>query len=230
MSSAIFFRDDDADLRRPELERLVELFAGAGLPLNVAVIPGTLTSDCAAWLAARGDWLDVHQHGWVHANHEANGRKSEFGPSRPYEQQRSDIAQGQSRMNQLLGSRWTPVFTPPWNRCSAETHQALMELGFRAVSQDSSAPPPVPALRSVPVTVDLFTWKTGRQLKPIARLKEETQSALSGAGPVGILLHHKVMDDRAFEVLALLVNWLRCGRSYRFLTLAELLEDDACRN
>jgi hypothetical protein len=42
------------------------------------------------------DLIELDQHGWQHTNHETTGRKCEFGPSRSYEQQYADIAQGKA--------------------------------------------------------------------------------------------------------------------------------------
>ena len=140
MSKSIFFRDDDADRDLPQLGRLLRVFEDHGVPLNCAVIPATLTEECASLLTRRGAWLDLHQHGWQHANHETSGRKCEFGRSRSFAQQFDDISRGKARLDMLLGARWSPVFTPPWNRCTTDTYRALASLGFRAISQDRPVP------------------------------------------------------------------------------------------
>ena len=59
-------------------------------------------------LTARG--VAVHQHGFAHENHEPQGRKCEFGPSRSRVAQRRDIAAGAS----CCGSGWTGW----WSRSS----------------------------------------------------------------------------------------------------------------
>ena len=76
--------------------------------------------------------VGLHQHGLAHVNHEREGRKCEFGPSRDAAAQRRDIADGRERLAALLGDRVDPIFTPPWNRCTADTGAVLAELGFAA--------------------------------------------------------------------------------------------------
>src|SRR5215470_16042897 len=134
----IFFRDDDVDEDEATLRRLLRLFLERNTPINLGVIPGRLTSACAELLAqsvgATPALLELNQHGWLHLNHEREGRKCEFGPSRTYAEQLADVAQGQARMTEAFGLNWSPVFIPPWNRCTEETRRAIDYLGFRALS------------------------------------------------------------------------------------------------
>ena len=85
--------------------------------------------------------VGIHQNGFAHVNHEREGRKCEFGPSRGFAAQREDIAAGQERLRELLGERLDPFFTPPWNRCTADTGAALVELGFAGLSREHRAEP-----------------------------------------------------------------------------------------
>ena len=228
---SIFFRDDDADRDLPQLRRLLDLFRGARVPLNLAVIPGTLDASCARLLRAQGDWLEVHQHGWLHTNHEATGRKCEFGVSRSYLQQRAYIAAGQQRMNDLLGASWQPIFTPPWNRCTAETHRALRDLGFAAVSQSVGGVLPGTILPQLPISVDIFTWKQSRRLKSCTQVIAEIAQAPVGV-PIGILLHHKVMEEAAFAATREVLACLQSLESAVFHTMGQLMasEEALCRN
>src|SRR5690348_11558928 len=105
-----FFRDDDAGWDDGRLLALLDVFAARGVPADVAVIPEALSPDLAAELRARP--VGLHQHGFAHANHEAAGRKCEFGPSRPVAFQRADIAAGCARLADLLGDAVQPIFTP----------------------------------------------------------------------------------------------------------------------
>ena len=85
----------------------------------------------------------VHQHGRAHVDHEPAGvRTCEFGPARPLAVQRHDVVAGRRRLEETLGRRIDPVFTPPWNRCTAAAAEAVR-----------------------------------------------------AGGPVGVMLHHAVMDD-----------------------------------
>ncbi len=204
----VFFRDDDADRDLPELCRLLDLFGSRKVPLSLAVIPGSLTDDGARRLrnSAAEPWLELHQHGWMHVNHEREGRQCEFGPSRGFAEQLADIARGRQRLAHMLGHNVAPVFTPPWNRCTAETCRALDELGFAALSKDRS--PRVGHIREVSVAVDIFTWKSGPRLKSPDEVGAELCRWMLHLEPVGILLHHKVMSAEAFAMVASLLDTL----------------------
>ncbi len=94
-----------------------------------------------------------------------------------------------------------PIFTPPWNRCTAETGECLAELGFSVLSRESRAEPlGVAGLRELPVSLDFV------RLEP----DELARRFAAAAPPVGVMFHHAEMDDaemdRAGELLALLAG------------------------
>ena len=185
----VFFRDDDAGWADERLLELIDRFGSAGLPLDLAVIPAALSGPLADVLAGRD--VGLHQHGYAHRNHQPEGRKCEFGPARSRSEQFSDIAAGRDRLQRLLGPRVDPFFTPPWNRCTADTGAALVELGFTLLSREHKAEP-LGALPELPVHLD------------VARLSPEELdarfAALVGSGPIGVMFHHGVMepDDMTF--------------------------------
>lgn len=215
-SPTVFFRDDDADTDLPELRTLLDTFHSRGVPLSLAVIPGTLQESgvqllCAA--AARQP-LELHQHGWIHRNHELEGRKSEFGPSRSYAQQFDDIARGSARLKDAFGERFAPIFTPPWNRCTSDTRKALVSLNFRALSTTLSdrGIGSHAALAEMPVSVDIFHWRDAFRLKTEDEITSEFIN-LSKKYPLGVLLHHKVMSKEAWQLLEQLLDALAKGRT-----------------
>ena len=201
-----FFRDDDAGWDDAALEALLDVFEPHGLPLDLAAIPLAVTPRTVEIVAARQSSgrndVRVHQHGLAHANHEPEGRKCEFGPSRTPEQQRDDIARGRDLLCELFGPL-PAIFTPPWNRCAPWTAEVLRDLGFAVLSRDLSAGrAAVPGLVEVPITVDWFAKQKNEQRKvPVDRTSRgELLAATARAGhPVGVMLHHEVMsaEDRA---------------------------------
>lgn len=201
----VFFRDDDAGWATDRLHALVDRFDRHGLPLDLAVIPAALKPGLARELRARaGNGLALHQHGLAHVNHEPEGRKHEFGPSRPRDVQRRDIEAGRRLLRERLGDVLDPIFTPPWNRCTVDTGRCLAELGFTVLSRESRAAPlGVPGLRELPVRID---W---------VRLSRDDVAAALVAGvasgePVGVMFHHAEMDDASLrgvdELLTLLAR------------------------
>lgn len=213
----VFFRDDDADRDLPELRTLLDLFGTNAVPLGLAVIPGTLQEEGTRLLrsAAADQPLDLHQHGWMHLNHQPTGRKCEFGPARSYEQQYSDISHGKDRLNQAFGQLDKPMFTPPWNRCSGTTRRVLADLGFRAIStiQSDKTIGSLPGLAEVPVSIDIFEWKNGCRLKTPKELTHDFTGFLGRNLPIGVLLHHKVMSKDAWVLLERLLTALNSARA-----------------
>ena len=160
----IFFRDDDGGWRDDRLAALLDRFDDCALPLDLALIPSEIGLESAAGLASRvdssGGRLGLHQHGLAHRNHEPEGRKCEFGPSRSRADQLRDIAAGRYRLASRLGTRVEPIFTPPWNRCTRVTGECLLELGFAALSRESRAAPlDLPDLVELPVHLDWFAHR-----------------------------------------------------------------------
>jgi hypothetical protein len=180
----VFFRDDDAGWEDARLLELIARFAEHGLPVDLAVIPAELDEPLAAKLAE--SHAGLHQHGYAHANHQVEGRKCEFGAARDKAAQRADIATGQQRLRALLGDRLDPFFTPPWNRCTRDTAESLVELGFALLSREHKAEP-FGLLAELPVHLDVARL-TPEELD--ARFAEHVRS---DGGPIGVMFHHGVM-------------------------------------
>lgn len=227
------FRDDDVAEDCDGLKRLLDIFGEKGVPLNLEVIPGLLTPACSSLLLSRKkaapSLIELNQHGWMHLNHEASGRKCEFGPSRSFPEQLSDIRAGRERLLDAFGGAFNPVFTPPWNRCTTDTCRALEELDFRAVSALKRLDRPACAApREISVTIDLLDWKNGPELKPATHLLAELSAQVREGGLIGILLHHQVMRGDAFDFIAGLVERLGGVGNVRYHTFESILdrEDD----
>ena len=121
-----------------------------------------------------------------------------------------------------LGTRVEPVFTPPWNRCTAVTADVLADLGFAVLSRDSTATPlPEPRVREVPITVDWFGSRKGLRWTPY-ELADRMATAVRIGAPVGIMLHHAVTDDGEFAALSALLALLTTHPSTRAISLTAL--------
>jgi Polysaccharide deacetylase len=198
----VFFRDDDAGWRDDRLRALLDRFGAYELPVDVAAIPQALGPEMARELLDRG--VPVHQHGLAHVNHEAEGRKFEFGPSRSRDAQRRDIEAGRTLLAERLDGAVQPIFTPPWNRCTRDTGLCLAELGFAVLSRESRAEPlGVPGLHELPVSLDFVRLEPDELARRFAFARP----------PIGVMFHHAEMDgaelDRAGELLALLAGHSR---------------------
>jgi hypothetical protein len=100
----------------------------------------------------------------------------------------------------MLGAT-DPIFTPPWNRCTADTGHALVALGFEVLSREARAEPlGIDGLAEIPISVD---WVKADAIDRLTR-------AIGHGGRVGVMFHHAEMDAgelaRADELLALLAS------------------------
>jgi hypothetical protein len=191
-----FFRDDDAGWDEDALWALLDVFAAAGVPVDVAAIPAAVGPACGRELAGRAaaGLVRVHQHGRTHVNHEPAGRACEFGPSRFPRRQALDVIEGREMLEDRLGRAVEPVFTPPWNRCTPATADAALAGGHTVLSRDVSAGRlDVPGLAEVPISVDWSARRKGVALPPGARGAAIAERLAAGA-PVGVMLHHAVLD------------------------------------
>ena len=208
----VFFRDDDAGWEDRRLFALLDVFARHAVPIDLAVIPSALTPMLANALLQRMSrpgpgGVGVHQHGHAHVNHEREGRKCEFGPSRDYAAQRESIESGHEALIAAFGSLADRIFTPPWNRCTADTAQVLRDLGFDALSRDVTAKPlPGDAIAEIPVAVDWCKHRAAGTGTDV--LGARIADALADER-CGIMLHHAVMDEADLALLDDLLPLLR---------------------
>lgn len=214
----VYFRADDIGIPSRSSASLLEIFAGAGVPCNLAVVPSWLTPSRLKELkrscSARGytpeQWC-WHQHGRRHRNHEPKGRKSEFGPARSLEAKRRDLRLGRERLEGILGNEFNPVLTPPWNRLDQETALSLRELGFEQASRNEKSMWRQPSgLSEFPVHADLHTRKedSGRAWSSFFA---ELEYGLS-KGVCGVMLHHDRMNGVAIDYLRHFLDGLAARR------------------
>ena len=210
---AFFFRDDDAGWEDEKLHRLLDVLTYFRAPIAVAAIPlaihSRLAADLRALVTAPATVVSLHQHGFAHVNHEATGRKSEFGPSRSRDLQRRDVADGKQRLEDALGLPPSSMFTPPWNRCTTETAECLVELGFDLLSRDNTAEPlAIDGLRELGVHLD-WSGRHGARTGP-AQWGDTIAGVVAANTTVGAMLHHACMsaEDRRFltELLDVLTS------------------------
>ena len=220
----LFFRDDDAGWANDRLYALLDTFAQPGMPIDLAVIPEALGHALTEELLSR--WQQdkhltgLHQHGYSHTNHEQEGRKCEFGSSRTKNQQKADIAKGQERLHEALGTALDPIFTPPWNRCTRDTVGCLEELDFRLLSRDVTASGLESAtLQQRPVHIN---WSRMLDI-PLSELGLAIASNLGNNDLTGVMLHHADMDKEHLKPLAELLALFADHNNAHGLLLRESL-------
>jgi hypothetical protein len=215
----LWWRDDDAAAPCDRLDRLLAIAGEA--PLALAVIPMAARPALATWLedAARrsGDAssIAILQHGWRHADHAVQSKKSEFPAERSGGSVTADLAAGRERLRELFGARALAVLAPPWNRFAEAFLPLLAGCGIGAISQVNprSAAWPAPGAFAANVHVDLVAWKVDRGFIGeaaalgglVGHLRARRCGEVDGEEPTGILTHHLVQDDATGDFLLRLV-------------------------
>jgi peptidoglycan/xylan/chitin deacetylase (PgdA/CDA1 family) len=203
-SVQIFFRADDIGRIEKNCTRMLELFRCHAMPLCPALVPQWTSRENWRQMQDMGGDSPLfcwHQHGYSHHNHEARAKKNEFGDGRSRAELHRDISAGKEQLERLLGKQFFPVFTPPWNRCSSEAMQILLELDFQALSRSTNVLPDPPAgLEDLMINIDLHTRREKDPGQGMDNLLEECRAALS-SGRMGFMLHHQRMNDNAFQFL-----------------------------
>lgn len=200
----VFFRADDVGVVSASFVKLMELFARRRVPLNLAVVPAWISKP--RW-SAIGDVCEVssdlwcwHQHGWRHKNHQKEGKNCEFGSHRLEHEIALDVRKGRDRLQALLGPLFSPIFTPPWNRCSERTLKILKSSGFKAVSRDSAVKSLPAFLPDFQVNSDLHTRRGKNPDESLKKLGIEFETGIRH-GRLGIMIHHQRMNESAFTLL-----------------------------
>jgi hypothetical protein len=207
--AAFWWRDDDAVAATPALDRLRA--TTAGIPVGLAVVPagadGTLARAVDRWHE-----VEILCHGEAHRNWSPPERKTcELGPDRPAAVVLDGIGAGRERLAGLFGVRLLPVLVPPWNRIDPALVPALPGRGWRGLSTfgDRRTRSPAPGLVAVNTHVDIMDWsaRSGRPAPDVVRTVVERLAARrpeagDPAEPVGILSHHLVHDDAAWDSCA----------------------------
>jgi peptidoglycan/xylan/chitin deacetylase (PgdA/CDA1 family) len=231
-AATLWWRDDDAALVTPELERLLDLGARRAVPLALCVIPGRMAPDLGARLAARAG-VSVLQHGWRHINHAGPGEGGwELGDHRPLAQVQEDLEAGSLRLAEAFGAQALPVLVPPWNRISDRVRDALPALGLIGLSTFGAREraEPAPGLLQVNVHCDPVKWKRGRGFAGTARALDDLSGHLAARRtgavdplePTGLVTHHLALDPPAWDFVAELLRRTRAHPAAQWLAAAEV--------
>jgi peptidoglycan/xylan/chitin deacetylase (PgdA/CDA1 family) len=221
----VFFRADDVGVLSTNFLRLLDLFQRHRMPLCLGVVPTWLTR--TRWTAinthvetSSTQWC-WHQHGWSHTNHQATGKKCEFGSARSIRALRDDLERGRDRLQDIMGRDFSPFFTPPWNRCSQETLSLLSKLGFRAVSRSKGEQGPKAIIDDFYINVDLHTRKEADGGTALEALCDELGRAVE-EHYVAIMVHHQLMSQSSFDLLDLLLSLVSRSGTLKVCTFNEL--------
>jgi hypothetical protein len=195
-----WWRDDDASVASPALERAVGLSKKYGIPLALAVIPQEATPQLFQGLHER---VTVLQHGTDHRNRAAAGeKKTEYPATESAESALARISQGTKKLKPVPS--FIPVLAPPWNRMRNDLLDKLPGIGIRGISAYGAqkSREPAPGLRQVNTHVDVVAWRRGRRFVGEHEVLVSTLRHLrSMEGPIGWLTHHAVHDEATWDFL-----------------------------
>ncbi len=210
-----FFRADDIGIPGKKFFRLMDIFLKHKMPLCFAVVPCWFSTKRWKILKQIDDkapqlWC-WHQHGWSHKNHEPYGKKQEFGKTISAERIKKDILKGREKLEKIMENRFTPVFTPPWNRMDTRALTILKESGFKAVSRqeksDHDKEMLPEGLLDFSVNVDLHTRREVLPEDAWEALFDEFSYAVQ-TGICGVMIHHQLMNSSCFDFLEILLKTL----------------------
>lgn len=219
-----WLRDDDAVVPTPALTRLLDLCGRHRIPVALAVIPAEADAPLAQSLAG---WpgVDVVLHGWSHENHAPpDEKKQELGPHRPARSVLSELSMGAARLKALFGDGFVPVLVPPWNRIDEALLPHLGAIGIEGLSvfgPEKAAPLP-----QVSTHADIMDWHGTRGCRPagdiVADVIKRLDAMRAGGGAMGLLTHHLVHDEAAWDFLDGLFGATARHPACRWCALAEL--------
>lgn len=208
MTATLWWRDDDAALPDPALNRLLGLCA---VPLALAVIPATVHEDTAGTILAQAA-ATVIQHGYAHRNHQPEGmRKCEFGDHRDMHDALDDLVIGRRRLEALFDDRFAAVLAPPWNRLSAPYTAQLIGVGLSGLTTygPRATANPAPGVVLVNSHVDIIDWRGTRGFMgeaaalglAVDHLAARRAKTVDAAEPTGLLSHHLIHDAAAWRFI-----------------------------
>lgn len=224
----LFFRADDIGIGSHRFEQMIGCFRNHRLPLCLATVPAWLNeprlNELRRLTGTKDSQWCWHQHGYRHRNFAPTGKKQEFSALRDKDDLYTSLNRGKEKLERLLGPDFEPIFTPPWNRCSGETLEALVALGFSAVSRSRGAQPETPPqLPDFQVNVDLHTRKETDPRQSLINLLTEIEQALA-SGLCGIMLHHQRMNGAALELLDILLQLMKNTPRLQPVRFTELIK------
>jgi hypothetical protein len=222
-TAELWWRDDDATVPTPALERLLDIRRRIGVPIALAIIPARAQAALAERLARESDVV-AWQHGWAHMNHAPIGApKAELGPHRDPAFVLGELARGWLALDRVFGPKgWRNVLVPPHNRIAPALAEALPQAGYRGLSCGMQARP-AGVRRIVNAHVDIMDWTTrafAGEAAALAALVASLHAHRLGKAdadePVGFLTHHLAHDEDAWRFTESCLARLKAHRAVRF--------------
>lgn len=237
--ATLWWRDDDAIEDTYALRRMLALAEAHAAPVALAAIPAQVKPSLSDALRATRH-AAILQHGYAHINHAPRGEGAgawELGLHRPMDSVTRDLQHGAEILRAQFGPRFVAAVTPPWNRIDQRLFTELSRLGFIGVSAfgPRAAKYPIEGFIQANCHCDIVKWKRERQFIGTARaiadiaghLAARREARIDPDEPTGLLTHHLVLDEAAWDFVAALTARLHTHSAARWLTATEVFPSDA---
>lgn len=205
-TARIWWRDDDAVARTDALEALSALSEGFNVPVLLAVIPRYLDASLVNFVNEKPN-LSVGVHGYAHKDHSTpDQKKTELTlnlPARTLEMVLGELEDAKKIIANKFGPRASQILVPPWNRIDTIIADQLKRADFKILSGFTQKALEAD-IKQLNCHLDLMHWKPERKGKQsdevIAELALRLREARGhGFKPIGILSHHLVHDEAAWN-------------------------------
>ena len=118
------------------------------------------------------------------------------------------------------------MLVPPWNRISDDLVPELSAIGFRALSTFGDQAHD--SIAMINTQIDIIDWKGNRGARTTHDLVSEIIARIQASeDAVGVLTHHLVHDQRAWEFLEQLFSVTSQHPAVRWVASGQLLQE-AC--
>jgi len=227
LTPRFWLRDDDAARPSAELDKLIAILREFDVPLLLAVIPVQADAGLAERLRTE-PLITPCVHGYAHKRHNAEPVPAiELGGDRSADVVLAELSAGRDRLRRLFGDRLSGILVPPWNRIGRQVAARIHECGFTGLSTNSWHVNGT-ILPELNTQIDIVDWANGRKGHSLEwtigeLLRRLRQARARGGAPLGILTHHLVLDDRAWQTLRDLILYLKVRKGFAFEAADDLL-------
>ena len=225
--ATFWLRDDDAIESTSELEIFLDVIENT--PLGLAVIPKNMKSNLLD-VVHNNKNITVIQHGWQHISHEKNGL-NEYPDSRNKEDVLFEFSMGKKILEEAFGSKYRPIFVPPWHGISANFFKLLMQSGiFHISSKGNSLFSKYDDVFVANIHCGTVKWTTPPSfdhpsvyLEQIISHLRQRRIGLSRKGEVtGIASHHLVQNKESLIFIKKFINIVNEHPAAKFLEIDDV--------
>lgn len=232
MPATMWWRDDDAQLPCPQLDRLIQLSVTSKTPLVLATIPHSVDKSLAKNIRDVAN-ITIVQHGWSHTNHAPpEEKKCELGDHRVLNEIERELTTGAEILTRLFGDIFLPVLVPPWNRISTTVADRLEKYGYAGLSTfgDKKIVQTSTGFCQKNTHLDLINWRKDRTFigietaleKITSHLQQRRCGDLARHDTTGILTHHLDHDKHLWQFLETLLQFTHKHSAVHWQTSREM--------